>query len=238
MVKSRELTTSAATSTQALTSLRMRGFSVGCCLVASTHPDITYWLDFTDPEVTQYFINRANGTAGPTINGYTNHSDFQDLHFDFKQGWIVRKPLQYMQFGNIPFYTDIDMNHAYIFKMKFRKINHWTAGGEDFRVYEFGRAYSAGPPAVAATTVGYANINKWDYGTNVRLYSTFPGQGGSWICTYGITPANELGESVETAFVVHVYRPQWLRNRFEYRYTCSLAQVTSIRTYNVGYGAL
>ena len=143
-----------------------------------------------------------------------------------------------MQFGNIPYYTDIDVNHAYIFKMKFRKINHWVAGGEDFRVYEFGNGYKAGPPVIAQSTYSSGTFNKWDYGTNTRLTSSFPGQGSSWICTYGITPANELGESVETAFAFHVYRPQWFRNRFEYRWSCSLSQVTSTRTYNTGFGAM
>lgn len=160
------------------------------------------------------------------------------MHFDFKQGWIVRKPLQYMQFGNIPYYTDIDVNHAYIFKMKFRKVNHWTQNGEDFKVYEFGNGYSAGPPVIAQSTFASAYFNKYNYGSNVQLVSYFPGQGGSWICTYGITPANELGESVETAFAFHVYRPQWFRNRFEYRWSCSLAQVTTTRTYSTGFGAM
>ena len=57
-----------------------------------------YWLDFTDPQVTQYFANRVNSGFGATINGRDNHTDFQDLHFNLVQGFVIRKANQMMIF--------------------------------------------------------------------------------------------------------------------------------------------
>lgn len=163
------------------------------------------------------------------MNGYNNHSDFQDIHFDFNQGWIVRKPVQYIQYGAVPWYEDLGVNHGFTMKIKFRKVNHWNAGSDDFRAYEYG------PKANQGTYFARARFNKWNYAANTRLLYEFPGQGGWWMCAWGITPSNELGESVETAFQVHNLRPEWYRTRSEYRMTCGLTQVTTTRQYSTGY---
>lgn len=53
--------------------------------------DVNLWLDFTDPEVSQLFTNKMQSGYPFVINGMNNHSDFQDMQFNFNQGWIFRK---------------------------------------------------------------------------------------------------------------------------------------------------
>lgn len=188
--------------------------------------DIQLWLDFTDPEVTQYFQNRIMNEYGPAMNGFTNHSDYQDLQFDFNQGWIFRKRVQTMQLPTFTYYADQDINFIYMLKLKMRKINHWAQGTDEMRIFEY--------TTNIATNAFYtrATLIKWNYGSPVRVRLTYPGAGVWDLCYWTITPANELGESVEVGWSIHVYRPPYYRTTSDYKFSCTLATVsaTSRRT--------
>jgi hypothetical protein len=193
-----------------------------------TNPDFNYWLDFTDPEVSQVFKNRANNSYVDAVNGFSNHSDFQDLQFNFVQGFIMRKGGQMITIPRFTFYEDMDVNFVYILKIKMRKVNHWAAGGEDFKLLEY----------VSNTTGNvwmYARMNKFDYGTPVRQRMSFPGWGWNELCYMTISPANELGESAEQAFHLHALRPNYFRSATEFKYTCQLDYPTWTRKNSAGY---
>lgn len=192
-------------------------------------PFIEYWLDFQDPMYSQYFKNRANTSYTAAINGYSNHSDFQDIQFDFKDGWVNRKNMLLIQFPQFTWNEDMDINNIWYFKMKFRHVNHWSQQGERFKFYDYGN------PASPYFSV---YIYKWDYGTPVRVRTVFPGQGDWDTCYYTISPANELGESVETAYGQAVFRPTYSRTQINYRYTCSITGLGSSRTLSAGYSTV
>ena len=189
-------------------------------------PFIEYWLDFRDPMYSQYFKNRANTSYTAAINGYSNHSDFQDIQFDFKDGWVNRKNMMLIQFPQFTWNEDMDVNNIWYFKMKFRHVNHWSQQGERFKFYDYGN------PASPYFSV---YIYKWDYGTPVRVRTVFPGQGDWDTCYYTISPANEIGESVETAYGQSVFRPTYSRSQISYRFTCSISGLGSSRTISTGY---
>lgn len=135
-----------------------------------------------------------------------------------------------MQIPDFTYYEDMGMNWIYVFKMKFRKVNHWNSAGEAQRILSYG--YYSGATWNARTEMFF---RKYDYGSPVRGYQTFPGQGGWDICWWTITPANELGESVETSYTVHALQSPHMRTQIEYRLSCSLSQVTGTRQYSAGY---
>ena len=211
---------------------------IGNFLVGSTLTlDTLFWLDFTDPEVSQFFENRVSTGYPFAINGFSNHSDFQDMQFNFNQGWIFRKSLQMFQIPVFKQYQDMDMNFIYVYKHKMRKVNHWASSGEWLMIMNYGyfNNFAAQTGWNSRTRVF---LRKYDYGSPVRVYQEFPGQGGWDICSYTITPANELGESVETSFTVHILQTPYFRSASEYRYSCSLSQVQGTRSYTTGNGNL
>ena len=167
---------------------------------------------------------------GTTINGYNNHSDFQDMQFDFNQGWIFRKQHQTLQFPNFTYYADMDINFQYILKIKMRKVNHWTSAGEWLRIFE----YSTDAVGNYYTR---AHLSKWNYGTPVRVRLDYPGLGAWDMCYYTITPANELGESPEVAVSMHVFRPPYYRTTTDFKQGCTLTAVSGTRRYTAGYAA-
>ena len=182
----------------------------------------------TDPEVTQYFQNRILNEYGSTLNGFNNHSDWQDMQFDFKQGWIIRKNSQRMVLPVLTYYPDLDINYVYIIKFKLRKVNHWTQGGEWVRIYEYS----------VNTGGGYysrAYLFKYNYASPVTVRLDHPGVGGWDMCGYSITPANELGESPEVAVSMHVFRPPYYRTTTDFKQSCTLTSVTAVRRYTAGY---
>jgi hypothetical protein len=176
-------------------------------------------MDFTDPEVSQYFQNRMINEYGSTMNGYNNHSDYQDLQFDFNQGWIFRKRVQRMVFPSITYYPDQDINFVYMIKLKMRKINHWAQDADDMRIFQ----YSISTGGASYTN---ARLDKWNYGSPVRVRLGYPGAGTWDICSWTITPANELGESAEVGFTIHAYRPPYYRSNTDFKYSCTLGTVT------------
>lgn len=188
-------------------------------------PYMMVWLDMTDPEVTQYFQNRIMNEYGSTMNGFTNHSDYQDIQFDFNQGWIIRKNVQRLVLPTPIYYADMDINFVYIIKFKVRKVNHWSQGSENLRIFEYtqGGGYY---------TLGY--LFKYNYGSPVTIRLNYPGMGGWDMCGYAITPANELGESAEVAVSMHVFRPPYYRTSTEFRQSCTLTSVTGTRRYTAG----
>lgn len=193
-------------------------------------PYVQIWLDMTDPEVTQLFQNRMTNEYGSTINGFTNHSDYQDLQFNFKQGWIFRKNVQQIIFPTIKYYPDLDINFVYIIKYKIRKVNQWNQGGEWLRVFE----YTTG----ASSYYTRAHLFKYDYASPVRIRLDYPGQGAWDMCSYTISPANELGESVESALSMHVFRPPYYRQSSDHKQSCTLSTVSGVRRTSVGYSSM
>lgn len=176
------------------------------------------WADFTDPEVSQYFGNRMVNEYGSMINGLNNHSDYQDLQFDFNQGWIFRKNCQTMQIPVFTYYPDQDINFVYIIKFKMRKVNHWAQNGESMRIMQY-------TTNAAGSYYTRAYLRKWNYGSPVRVTLDYPGAGSWDICSYTISPANELGESAEVAFSIHAYRPPYYRTISDFKYSCTLTSV-------------
>ncbi len=142
----------------------------------------------------------------------------------------MRKAQMTMQLPTFTYYEDMGMNFVYVFKHKLRKINHWASGGEYLRVLAYG--YYTGATFNTRTDMYF---RKYDYGSPVRGFQNFPGQGGWDICAWTITPANELGESVESSYTVHVLQSPFMRTQTEYRLSCSLSQVTGTRQYSSGY---
>lgn len=175
-------------------------------------------MDFTDAEVSQYFENRMTNEYGSSMNGYNNHSDYQDLQFDFNQGWIFRKRVQRMVMPKLTYYPDQDINFVYMIKIKMRKVNHWSQNADEMRIME----YSTNTAGAYYTR---ARLDKWNYGSPVRVRLTYPGAGDWDICYWTITPANELGESPEVAFSIHAYRPPYYRTNSDFKYSCTLTAV-------------
>jgi hypothetical protein len=205
----------------------MTTYSNGSCLVLLINIDIQLWLDFTDPEVSQYFQNRMLNEYGPAMNGFTNHSDYQDLQFNFNQGWIMRKRVQRMVIPTFQYYEDQDINFSYMLKLKIRKVNHWAQGSDEMRIFQYD----------INTSGGYytrALLDKWDYGSPVRVRLDYPGTGTWWICSWTITPANELGESAEVGLYIHAYRPPYYRTTSDFRYGCTLNTVTAVNRRTAG----
>lgn len=159
------------------------------------------------------------------MNGFTNHSDYQDLQFDFKQGWIFRKRVQRMVLPVLLYYPDLDINFVYIIKFKVRKVNIWMQGGEWMRIFD----YTQGG---GSYTNGY--LFKYNYASPVTVRLNYPGMGGWDMCGYTITPGNELGESAEVAVSMHVFRPPYYRTTTDFKQSCTLTTVSAVRRYTAG----
>ena len=184
------------------------------------------WLDMTDPEVTQYFQNRILNEYGSTMNGFSNHSDYQDLQFDFNQGWIFRKNVQRIVLPVPTYYADLDINFVYIIKFKVRKVNNWNQGGEWMRIFEY--TTSAG----SYYTRGH--LFKYNYASPVTIRLDYPSLGGWDMCGYTISPGNELGESPEVALSMHVFRPPYYKTSTDFKQSCNLTSVSGTRRYTSG----
>lgn len=114
------------------------------------------------------------------------------------------------------------VNFIYMLKVKFRKVSHWYSGGEDIWLLHH-RSNGGG------TVFNRAWSNKYDYAANTRIAFN---QGGwqNWLCWYAITPTNELGESVESAFQIQSLKAPHFVSQSHFRWSCSLAQPTGIST--------
>lgn len=161
------------------------------------------------------------------INGYNNHSDFQDIHFNFNQGWILRKPHQFITIPTFTWYESLDVTYIYIIKWKGRKVNHWTKDGEYMLLMDHRNT--------AGTRSARYQIWKWAYGQDYVGLFEVTNWGSWWTCTFTFNQANQLGETPETAWSYHSSRPSHYRTRLDFRYSCNLSPLTNWNSGTIGY---
>jgi len=124
-------------------------------------PKLDLILDFTDPEYTQEFKNRAKSGYNATLRGIHNHTDVQDIFFNPTHGFSMR---HFSQLIYLPKFVDtIESNYNSIVHYKFKGwgLNNWNAGATRFYIYQR-------LPAGSKNWLYGLAINKVNYATSMR----------------------------------------------------------------------